>query len=586
MTQNNHYDVVILGGGLAGLSLARHLLLDTDKTVLLLERLSEIPPSRQKVGESSVQLAGYYFSKVLDLESYMFHEQFMKYNLRFYWKNAGRDNSRFEDYGHVSIRPFSNIASYQLNRNTFEAELLRRNRESERFTVKTSVSKIDVDLAEGSDPHHLCFQVGDDEVAVTAGWVVDTTGRVRLLANRRKLRKESTIRHGSFFWWVEGLVDIEKLTDRSQREIRLRPERSQIGHLPMFLATNHFMDEGLWFWVIPLQGKTSLGIVFDSAIVPHDDVFSVEKATRWVCERFPLFARDLPRRKVLDSSGLKRYSHDCEQTISASRWAMAGEAGRFTDPLYSPGSDLISIYNTLIVDAIKTSDPEELAAKCEIFEQLMRAVYLAYLPSYDTSYDVLGDQEAFALKYVWELSVYFAGYVFPFINDLFTDRRFLLGFMRHFSQLGPINRGVQQVLSDYYQWKKQAKEPTREPIFFDLMDVSTLREAEKTFYKVGVSVDEAKKVLGEQVANLEELARFIVAHVVAVMIDDERVMTNRRFLEEIDLRAVPYDLDALCRQYQEIAGTDASWEWSFDPAVLQRFRTESRAEAEAVRTAA
>ncbi|MCP4657121.1 MAG: hypothetical protein GY856_17065, partial [bacterium] len=377
MTRNKHYDVVILGAGLAGLSLARHLLLDTDKTILLLERLSEIPPSRQKVGESSVQLAGYYFSKVLDLESYMFHEQFMKYNLRFYWKNAGRDNSRFEDYGHVSIRPFSNIASYQLDRNTFEAELLRRNSESERFTLETSVSKIDVDLSEddGEAPHHLRFQVGDDEAAVTAGWVVDTTGRVRLMANRKKLRKESTLHHGSFFWWVEGLVDIEKLTDRSQREIRLRPERSQIGHLPMFLATNHFMDEGLWFWVIPLQGKTSLGIVYDSAVVPHGDVFSVEKATRWVCERFPLFARDLPQRKVLDASGLKRYSHDCEQTISASRWAMAGESGRFTDPLYSPGSDLIAIYNTLIVEAIKTSDPKERTAKCEIFEQLMRAVY-------------------------------------------------------------------------------------------------------------------------------------------------------------------------------------------------------------------
>ena len=43
-------------------------------------------------------MGGYYFSKVLDLEEYLWHEHFMKYNLRFYFKTNGRDNSRFEDY--------------------------------------------------------------------------------------------------------------------------------------------------------------------------------------------------------------------------------------------------------------------------------------------------------------------------------------------------------------------------------------------------------------------------------------------------------------------------------------------------------
>ena len=32
------YDVAIIGAGLAGLSLARHLLLETDSTILLLDR--------------------------------------------------------------------------------------------------------------------------------------------------------------------------------------------------------------------------------------------------------------------------------------------------------------------------------------------------------------------------------------------------------------------------------------------------------------------------------------------------------------------------------------------------------------------
>ncbi len=576
MNTREHYDVVILGGGLAGLSLARHLLLDTERTILMVERRDEIPPPSQKVGESSVQLAGYYFSKVLDLEEYLLHEQLMKYNLRFYWKSAGRDNDGFEDYCHSYIRPFSNIASYQLDRNTFEAELLRRNREDPRFTLHTSTRGLEVELAEGGEgPHSVSFRVGESETRVSADWVVDTTGRGKFLARRMGTNRRNSIDHGSFWWWVEGLVDIDKLTGLSRKEARMRPERTQVGHLPFFLATNHFCDEGLWFWVIPLRGKTSLGLVYDNAVVSHKDVFSVEKATRWVCERFPLFARDLPHRKVVDHGGLKSFSHDCAQTISSGRWALAGEAGRFTDPLYSPGSDLISIYNTLIVDAIETGDAQELRQKAPLYENLMRAVYQAYIPTYTTSYDALGDQETFSLKYTWELTVYFAGYVFPFINNLFTNRRFILAFMRLFMQLGPINQGVQRLLSAYYQWKKVHGAPPAEPQHFDFTEIGTLREAEKTFYKVGVEVDEAKRILAAQVDNLREMARFIAAHVASVVLDDRRVLTNRRFVQGIDIPGLHFDPDGWRRRWAECAESDDEpWEWSFDPFVMDRFHAE------------
>ncbi len=75
---NNFYDVVIIGAGLAGLSLARQLLLESDKTVLLLDKRAAIPPPRQKVGEATVQLSAYYFSKVLDLEEHLFRVRGIK----------------------------------------------------------------------------------------------------------------------------------------------------------------------------------------------------------------------------------------------------------------------------------------------------------------------------------------------------------------------------------------------------------------------------------------------------------------------------------------------------------------------------
>src|SRR5215471_17930990 len=88
-SQSQIFDVVIIGGGLAGLSLARQLLMNSSKRILLLEKLAALPSPRQKVGEATVQLSGYYFSKVLDLEEHLLSEHFMKYNLRFYWKTPG-----------------------------------------------------------------------------------------------------------------------------------------------------------------------------------------------------------------------------------------------------------------------------------------------------------------------------------------------------------------------------------------------------------------------------------------------------------------------------------------------------------------
>ena len=591
------WDVVIVGGGLAGLTLARHLLLETDRRVLLLEKRTELPQTRQKVGESSVQLAGWYFSKLLDMEEHLLHEHFMKYNLRFYWRTG--DARSFEDYSASFIRSFSNIASYQLDRNVFEAELLRLNRLDDRFECRLGVSKLTVELGAGElgaedAEHRITFESKETDndttkantrinTEVHAHWVVDATGRRRLLAKKQQSQRPTSVRHGSFFWWVDGLVDVETLTDLSPAQRRKHPNRRHTGHLPSWVATNHFADEGLWFWIIPLRGKTSLGVVYDQAVVDWKDVNSAEKATRFICERFPILARDLPQRKVVDFGGFKDFSYDCSQTLSAGRWAMTGESGRFSDPLYSPGSDLIAIYNTLIVDAIQTEGSDELKRKCQTYESLNKAVFQAYLPSYAMSYDCLGDQECFALKYVWELTIYFGVYVFPFVNELLTDRRFTIGFLRQFSRLGPWNRTVQQTLTTFYRWKKEHRAELESPRFFDFTEMDTLRRAEKTFYQVGLEAPEAKRVLTRQVDELEELARFIVAHVSAQMLDEPRILSNRAFVEALDLQSGAFDLEEIRALWQRVQDRPEVQDWNLNPEVLDRFQTEKRTKEQAVK---
>src|SRR5438067_5699937 len=169
MPNTTHYDVVIIGAGLAGLSLSRQLLLNSEKKIRLLDKRQTIPPPHQKVGEATVQLSAYYFSKVLDLEEHLLREHYLKYNLRFYWKTAGRENRCFEDYSQAFIRNVSNIATYQLNRNRLEGEMLRLNLEDTRFDFCAPVSHLNVELG-GAGEHNIEFNVNGVGQTVTAGW--------------------------------------------------------------------------------------------------------------------------------------------------------------------------------------------------------------------------------------------------------------------------------------------------------------------------------------------------------------------------------------------------------------------------------
>ena len=569
MSLKEHYDVVILGSGLAGLSLCRHLLMeDAGKGILLLDNKVDVPGRKQKVGESLVQVGGYYFSKVLDLEEHLFERHYLKYNLRFYWKTASGGRN-FEDYSQSYIRPFSNVCSYQLDRNVLESHLLSENSKHPDVTFMNAVAALKVELSD-SGPHQVSFRHGDQEVKLQANWVVDTTGRGQFLKRKEKLGLDSEIRHGSSWGWVEGLVNTEKLTDASLSEIRKKPDRREQGMIPLWLATNHFMGEGFWFWVIPLQGLTSLGLVYDKEVFDAEQVSTPEKLIAWACREFPLFERDLPGRRIVDAARLLDYAYDCRQTISASKWGISGMAGRFTDPLYSPGSDLITFYNSMLVDAILSDSQAELEQKCEIYEPLMKVFYEAYVPSYAISYGALGDQEVFTLKYAWELAIYFSFYVFPVINDLFTNRSFIQVFFRKFAQLGPINRNLQQFMIDFFTWKKQQGLPSPK-VLNDFMELTPLKVAETAFYEVGLSEAENQEVLERHLRNLKEFARFIYAYVTARVLGDERLMRNRSFIESIRLRDYTFDTEAMRRELETHGHCSDLYAWSLDPEGMRKF---------------
>ena len=447
------------------------------------------------------------------------------------------------------------------------------NRENPRFRFIGGAQNIKIDLAtdnaESAGSVHRVSWMGGEAAGT---WVVDASGRPGILKRSLSLAKPNEIRHGATWAWVDGLVNPELLSKYSHQERLVHRSRQKLGNYPFFLATNHFCGEGRWFWVIPLHGMTSLGLVYDHAVVNPEEVSNGRKMLDWVAKDWPLFAQDFKNRKIVDEGRFVDFSYDAQQTISPRRWAISGEAGRFSDPLYSPGGDLIAIYNTLIVDAIETRDQSRFQAKCEFYEQIMRVAYESYVPSFLLSYNCLGDPETLTLKYTFELAIYFGFFVLPFTNQLFTNHLFMRTHLRKFALMGPINRNLQMFLRDYFNWKKaQGLMPLDRAAHIDFYDMEPLRESEKLFYEIGLTLEEAEDQLDMHVRRMKEFARHILAHVYAAVLGDKRVLLNAPFVSGLKLRGTTFDPVRMRQDYAPFADSGQVYEWKLNPFALESF---------------
>jgi hypothetical protein len=223
------------------------------------------------------------------------------------------------------------------------------------------------------------------------------------------------------------------------------------------------------------------------------------------------------------------------------------------------------------VDAIQCEDDAELKDPCRAAELMQRVIYESYVPSYAISYDCLGDQEAFSLKYTWELAVYFGFFVLPMYNGLFANRNFIPGFLKRYGILGPINANLQRLLSAFFQWKKNRPRTFTEPNLFEFYDMAPLRDAEKLFYQVGLDSPGALAVLDGHIARLKEFARYIIAHIYASVLGDLDALTNASFIASLDPRSTVFDPSRMAAHLAEHAGSTGRFTWDLNPFALASF---------------
>jgi len=93
---------------------------------------------------------------------------------------------------------------------------------------------------------------------------------------------------------------------------------------------------------------------------------------------------------------------DVPRVVSSDRWALVGEAGVFTDPFYSPGSDFIAIGNDYAADLIvRDARGEDIEARAEAFNTTYLRLFDAFIRLYDGQYPIMGSAQIMTAKVSW-----------------------------------------------------------------------------------------------------------------------------------------------------------------------------------------
>ena len=206
---------------------------------------------------------------MLEFEGTFLREHFMKYNLRFIWKTAGLDASRIRELQPVVHPKMSNVASYQLNRNELEKELLRRNIKQAINPSTITRYDLQIDLSTDETPHTVSYQHEQTQLGESPlGGGLCRSGACA--AKNSQLAKSNNIRHGASFLWVDRAV--EEYRDAHRLDAGTNAAKPTAVPDCVRSEENHFVEEGLWLWVMPVAGYRSLGLVYDRHVVNPDDV--------------------------------------------------------------------------------------------------------------------------------------------------------------------------------------------------------------------------------------------------------------------------------------------------------------------------
>ena len=436
-------DVLILGGGLAGLTLAIQLRRELPTlSIRVLERnLHPVAQAAFKVGESTVEIGAHYLDTLLGLKQHLDESQIRKFGFRFFFNDGCDAVDRVTELGVSQV--FATPA-YQLDRGIFENYLAAHAAELGAEFIDGAVVRT-IELTEDGSDHTVCYTRGGTEHVAHGHWLIDASGGAGLLKRKLDLAEANAHDANAIWFRIADRIAIDEWSDDPAWQARVEPPER-------WRSTNHLCGPGYWTWLIPLaSGSHSVGIVADAQMHPLESINSFDKAMIWFARHQPRLYRELNARcdRLQDFAFRRHFSHGCKQVFSPQRWALTGDAGLFLDPFYSPGCDFIAIGNTYITDLIgRDLRGTRFAREARIYEQLYFSFYRNTLTLYAGQYPMFGHAELMPLKVIWDYAYYWGVLCQFFFQQRLTDAALFTRLSAPLQACEVLNREMQLLLRD------------------------------------------------------------------------------------------------------------------------------------------
>lgn len=264
-----------------------------------------------------------------------------KYGLTFYFKED-IENPADRTYAVHEAVQIPSMPANLINRFTFDEELREVSRSRNIEIIEAKISDVHFDMTNG---HTVAYRtLAGADGSITGRWIVDATGRSRVVAKKQNLEKTNIFPRCSFWF---RLVDFDRAA-----LYRFQAVKAKESDFDPYYVTHHFLGRGNWLWLIPVRtaeykDMISIGIVWRPDLYPHT-VNSMEKFQECVGQEHPVLNEFVASGKVIDTNLYSNYLYETSHVYSKDGWFLVGDAGDAVDPLYSTGLVMTAIQVTQV----------------------------------------------------------------------------------------------------------------------------------------------------------------------------------------------------------------------------------------------